>query len=65
MRNPSQKGAFFSSNHVADSLILADIHGKTDGGSCVGWVGGGESTSVNPQSSRQDPAVSDDRLSTR
>lgn len=59
MRNPSQKGAFFSSNHVADSLILADIHGKTDGGSC----GGGEkSTSVNPQSSRQDPAVSDDRV---
>lgn len=36
MRNPSQKGAFCSSNHVADSLILADIHEKTDGGSCRG-----------------------------
>lgn len=36
MRNPSEKGAFFSSNHGADSLILADIHGKTDGASCGG-----------------------------
>lgn len=36
MRNPSEKGAFCSSNHVADSLILADIHGKTDGASCGG-----------------------------
>lgn len=31
MCNPSQKGAFLSSTHVADSRILADIHRKTDG----------------------------------
>lgn len=44
MCNPSQKGAgfllllFYSSTHVADSRILADTHGKTDGRSRRGGI---------------------------